>query len=202
MTDIASTHEATLRSAAAGDDQALAELVRLYHDRVYRFGLCVCRDAFDADDAVQEAFVALSRRPDVQRHRGLLAWLMTTIRNACLAMMRPFLRERARLGERVGNPEDIVDAMTPDALLDRFRLVQSVHRAIANVPQDQREVLVLRDVEGLSGEEVCARLGISSAAMKSRLHRARAMVRSELESMGTKEEEDPITRGRGRRDHR
>ena len=184
MTDVAGTHEATLRSAASGDDEALAELVRLYHDRVYRFGLRVCRDAFDADDAVQEAFVALARRPDVQRHQGLLAWLMTTIRNACLAMLRPLLRERARLGERVETADDIsVDAMTPDALLDRFRLVQSVHRAIAKVPLEQREVLVLRDVEGLSGEEVCSRLGISSAAMKSRLHRARAMVRSLLESV-------------------
>lgn len=61
------TSPALLDRSLAGDDTALRELVRLYHDRAYRFGRKVCRDGFDADDAVQMAFVILARRPDVQR---------------------------------------------------------------------------------------------------------------------------------------
>src|SRR5438046_9985095 len=94
-------------AASGGDDEALTLLIRAYHDRVYRFGQRVCRDSFDADDAVQEAFVALARRPDVARHRGVLSWLMTSVRNGCLRMLRPFLRQRGSLGER-GRAEEVV----------------------------------------------------------------------------------------------
>ena len=83
-------HARMVRAAAAGDDQALAAMVRLHHDRVYRFGLRVCRDPFDADDAVQEAFTRLAVRRDVVADQGALSWLMTVVRNACL---REILRQ-------------------------------------------------------------------------------------------------------------
>lgn len=174
-----SAHDNLLRAAASGDDQALETLVREYHHRVHRFGVRVCRDRFDADDAVQEAFMKLSQRPDVQRDRGALSWLMTTVRNACLRMFRPFTRERARLGDRIAL-EAIVDARTPDRALERWRVIEIVHRAIASLPPDARNVLVLRDIEGMSGEDVASMLGISVAAMKSRLFRARTTMRSLL----------------------
>ncbi|HYQ05340.1 MAG TPA: sigma-70 family RNA polymerase sigma factor [Polyangiaceae bacterium] len=167
-----------VRAAASGDDEALTLLVRAYHDRVYRFGQRVCRDSFDADDAVQEAFVALARRPDVARHSGALSWLMTTVRNACLRMLRPFLRERRSLGEREGGIEEVVSPLLdPQQTLERWELMQSVHAAIAALPRPYREVLVMRDLEGLSGEETCQALGLEPATMKTRLHRARQQVR-------------------------
>jgi RNA polymerase sigma-70 factor, ECF subfamily len=174
-------HQAILRAAAVGDDRALEILVRTYHDRVYRFGLRVCRDSFDADDAVQEAFVTLARRPDVVRHPGALSWLMTVIRNACRRMLRPLWRDRARL-EEIAGPTGAQPAasLDPEMALERWRLVDRVHRAIAGLEPVYREVLVLRDLEGLSGEQVCAALGLSAAAMKSRLHRARAAIRETL----------------------
>ena len=85
-----STHEQLLSAAARGDDNALASLVSAYHDRVYRFGLGVCRDGFDADDAVQEAFSKLARRPDVARSEGALFWLLRVVKNACLRLLLPF----------------------------------------------------------------------------------------------------------------
>jgi RNA polymerase sigma-70 factor (ECF subfamily) len=174
-------HQAILRAAALGDDDALELLIRGYHDRVYRFGLRVCRDPFDADDAVQEAFVKLSRRPDVVRDPGALSWLMTVVRNTCLRMLRPFRRTRALLGEQGQEGDGIASpALDPEAALERWRLVHLVHRAIAALDGPHREVLVLRDVEGQTGEQVCAALGLSEAAMKSRLHRARLMVREKL----------------------
>lgn len=161
-----------LALAARTDDAALAQLVRAYHARVYRYGARVCRDGFDADDAVQEAFIKLSARPDVARDRGALAWLFTVVRNACRRLLRPWQRERRHLGER-GDGE-VVDAN--DALA-RWALVRDVHAAIAQLDPDSREVLVLRDLEGLSGEETAATIGVPLATMKTRLHRARTRLR-------------------------
>jgi RNA polymerase sigma-70 factor (ECF subfamily) len=169
-------------AAARGDDEALTLLVRAYHDRVYRFGQRVCRDGFDADDAVQEAFVALARRPDVARHSGALAWLMTSVRNACLRMLRPFVRERRTWGERLEDADEAVGtALDPQQALERWELVQSVHAAIAALPHPFREVIVMRDLEGLSGEETCRALGLEPATMKTRLYRARQQLRALLQ---------------------
>lgn len=174
-------HRDVLRAASAGDDQALAELVRAYHDRVYRYGVRVCRDAFDADDAVQEAFIKLARRPDVMAHEGALSWLMSVVRRACRRMLRPFLRERQALGQRLALDDEVMaDDSTPQQALLRWELVREVHGAIAALDRSAREVLLLRDLEGLSGEETCQALGLEMAAMKTRLHRARAQLRAVL----------------------
>ena len=172
-------------AAARGDDEALTLLVRAYHDRLYRFGERVCRDQFDAEDAVQEAFHKLSLRPDVVRDPSAFSWLMTVVRNACLRMLRPFMRERRALGERAqgvdeldGAPSEQIDAQQA---LERWELVRAVHAAIALLDRPSREVLVLRDLEGLSGEETCSVLGLELATMKTRLHRARNQLRQELE---------------------
>ncbi|MBS2029136.1 MAG: RNA polymerase sigma factor [Deltaproteobacteria bacterium] len=181
------SHDGLLRAAAAGNDEALATLVRTYHDRVYRFGLRVCRDGFDADDAVQEAFVKLSRRPEVMRDPGALSWLMTTVRNACLRMLRPFIRERKTLGERLDAADSLdapSEALDPQAAMERWELIRAVHAAIAGLERPYREVLVLRDLEGLSGDETSRALGLEPAAMKTRLHRARTQLREALRERG------------------
>ena len=85
-----------LARALKGDSGAISELVKLYHDRVYRFGVRVCRDEFDADDAVQSAFVTLARRPDAQKSPQVAAWLFQVVKNACLTLMkRAGLQRRA-----------------------------------------------------------------------------------------------------------
>jgi RNA polymerase sigma-70 factor (ECF subfamily) len=170
-----------LERSLAGDEEALRELVRLYHDRAYRFGRSVCRDGYDADDAVQMAFIILARRPDVQISAGVLPWLYTVIRNACTAMLRPIA---SRLREPLSDSRQALDvpdeALTAEAALERFELVSEVHRAIAALDADSRAVLVLRDIEGLSGEETAARLKLTLAAMKTRLHHARLAVRASV----------------------
>jgi RNA polymerase sigma-70 factor (ECF subfamily) len=157
---------------------------------VYRFGLRVYRDGFDADDAVQEAFAKLARRPEVARDQSVLSWLMSAVRNACARMLRPFLREKRVLGDRVADVDAVVsEGSDPERALARWRLVHAVHRAIASLDRASREVLVMRDLEGLSGEQVCATLGLTQAAMKSRLHRARKELRQRLAKAGHLEAE-------------
>ena len=178
-------HKAQLAAAARGDDEALAQLVRAYHDRVYRFGLRVCRDGYDAEDAVQDAFARLATRPDVVRDPSALSWLFTVVRNACTRMLRPFARARRALGERVEDADATPSpALDPEAALERWRLVHAVHCAIATLELPYREVLVMRDLEGLSGPETCEALALTEATMKTRLHRARLDLRRQLERVG------------------
>jgi RNA polymerase sigma-70 factor, ECF subfamily len=178
-------HGIVLIAAASGDDEALSTLVRAYHDRVYRFGLRVCRDGFDADDAVQEAFSKLAKRPELLRDRSALSWLFSVVRHACLRMLRPFTRDRRHLGERVDEIDEVAhDELDPQTALERWELVRSVHTAIAQLERPYREVLVLRDLEGLSGAETCRVLGLELALMKTRLHRARSKLREALRQDG------------------
>jgi len=175
---------ATWRAAARGDDTALTALVREYHDRVYRFGRRVCRDAYDADDAVQEAFVTLARRREILGDPvGSLSWLMTVVRNACRRLWRPWARQRRALGQPVDVAEGAevpADTLDPQQALERWELVSAVHGALAALPRPYREVIVLRDLEGLSGDETAAALGLELAATKTRLHRARSALREAL----------------------
>ena len=170
-----------LARSAAGDKNAVRELVGLYHDQVYRFGRRVCRDDFDADDAVQMAFITLARRPDVQQSATVFPWLMKVVRNACLGMLRPLAaRRRESLSSSALEVPD--DALTPEAALERIELVSGVHDAISLLDVDAQAVIVLRYLEGMSTEETALRLNISVAAMKSRLHRARLAVRQHIQT--------------------
>lgn len=163
--------------AARGDDAALDELIRKYHQRVLRFGESVCRNGAEADDAVQEAFIKLSSRPDVVRHGGSLAWLFTTVKRMCLRFLAPFSK-RARL-TTLSAADETMSSTAHDAL-ERYELVARVHSAIATLPAELREVIVLRDLEGLSSAETAAVLKLNEGAMKSRLHTARMTLRERL----------------------
>jgi RNA polymerase sigma-70 factor, ECF subfamily len=174
----APTVHVPLRQALAGDDLALAELIRAHHAPLLRFGQRVCADAMDADDAVQEAFVKLARRSDLPRQAsGTLAWLFAVVRSQCLRLLRRARQLRSR-SSRAAEPW--APELTPEQLLSRYRLGELVQAALAELEQPHREVLVLRDIEGLSGEQVCAALSLTEPAMKSRLHRARANLRQAL----------------------
>jgi RNA polymerase sigma-70 factor (ECF subfamily) len=180
-------HADLTAAAARGDDEALAALVRAYHDRVYRFGLRVCRDGYDTDDAVQEAFTKLAKRPEVMGDPGALSWLLTVVRNACLRMLRPLVRERRPLGEQLEEDTGLPpDALDPQQALKRWELIHSVHAAIADLACTYREVLILRDLEGLPGEQTCQDLGLEQATMKTRLHRARAQLHEALLRRGAR----------------
>ncbi|HEX7929266.1 MAG TPA: sigma-70 family RNA polymerase sigma factor, partial [bacterium] len=153
-------------SAGPDDSRTLDLLVRAHRQRVFRFGLRVCRDAFDADDAVQDAFIALGNRPDVMRHAGMLSWLMTTVRHACQRMLRPFAGRARPTRLPVEHLEQLPSADPhPEAALEQARVVEQVNAAIQRLEPAYRDVLVLREIEALSGDEVCAALGLSTNAM-------------------------------------
>ncbi|MVO90361.1 sigma-70 family RNA polymerase sigma factor [Streptomyces sp. p1417] len=165
--------EQLIAAAQEGDVDATAALVAGSHPHVQRFAYSLCATPQDAEDAAQEALIILYRKIGMLRASGALAsWMFRIVRNECL--------RRARLALRSHGP--VPDTVVPsfeDEVLQRLE-AERVAAAIVALPADQRRVLILRDIQGYSGRMVAASLGLSTAAMKSRLHRARAAVRQEL----------------------
>ncbi|MBK9030903.1 MAG: sigma-70 family RNA polymerase sigma factor [Myxococcales bacterium] len=170
-------------AARAGDDAALAALIKQHQDRIYRFGLRMCRDPEDARDVLQETLLALARGvKDFRSEASLSTWLYTVARSHCIKARRRSKFAPAQVGSLDGEASATVVDPAPgpaQALSDR-RLAAALEDAIAALEPSHREVLVLRDVEGLAAAEVAEVLAISVDAVKSRLHRARAAVRAAL----------------------
>jgi RNA polymerase sigma-70 factor (ECF subfamily) len=95
---------------------------------------------------------------------------------------QPFdwLHTTRRFTDRVDIDQQLAQELSPDERLERYRIGQMVHEGIGTLDGAFREVLLLRDIDGLSGAEVCESLNLSESAMKSRLHRARVMLRESL----------------------
>ncbi|MFF7589436.1 RNA polymerase sigma factor [Kitasatospora purpeofusca] len=158
-------------AAQDGDAEAIAALVSGAHPHVRRFARSLCATPEDAEDAAQEALIILYRKIGMLRATGALAsWMFRIVRNECLRRARSALGERPVAGVAPYRSAE-------DEVLGRLEAAR-VAEAIAALPEDQRRVLVMRDVQGLSGRMVADALGLSTAAMKSRLHRARAAVRA------------------------
>jgi RNA polymerase sigma factor (sigma-70 family) len=164
--------EQVVSAAQRGDRRALAALVSGSHPNVRRFARTLCASPEDAEDAAQEALVVLYRKIGSLRAAAALAsWMFQIVRNECV--------RRARLSRPAPAGEAGTARSAEDSALARLELERIV-AAIAALPAEQRAVLVLRDVQGLSGTAVAQALGVSRAAMKSRLHRAREVLRMEL----------------------
>jgi len=165
--------EALVVAAQGGDAASISALVAGSHPHVQRFARSLCATPEDAEDAAQEAVIILYRKIGTLRaSRALASWMFRIVRNECVRRSRLVLRR----------PEPTLEPPSrsaEDDVLHRLE-VERVAAAIAALPEDQRRVLVLRDVQGQSGREVADALGISTAAMKSRLHRARAAVHAYL----------------------
>lgn len=180
------TDQELLDRARSGDRQALAELLERYQGRVYRFGMKMCRDPEDARDVLQDTLLAMAQT--VQDFRGassISTWLYTIARSFCIKKRRrsKFAPPQERSLETEVGPEAarLQDgAQGPDEALAGKQLEQAIERAIAALAPMYREVLLLRDVEGLTAPEVAEVLGISTQAVKSRLHRARLAVREQV----------------------
>ena len=166
-----------LTAARAGEAAALTELLERASGPAYRFSRGFCRDPHDAEDLVQEVLATLLR--SLATFRGdssLSTWTYTVTRRACAR-----LRKRASLDALLETREFAsAPADEPAPSAERRELGAALENAIAALPLVQREVVVMRDVEGLPAAEVGKVLGISERAVKSRLHRARMALRERL----------------------
>jgi RNA polymerase sigma factor (sigma-70 family) len=166
--------EQVVRTAQRGDPRAISALLYGSHAHVRRFAHALCASREDADEAAQEALIVLYRRIGTLRSAAALAsWMFKIVLNECIRRSRVV----------VGRPttSTATERSAEDAALARLEIERMVG-AIAALSPEQRAVIVLRDLRGLSGAATANALGLSRAAMKSRLHRGRETLRAELAS--------------------
>jgi len=179
--------EQLLTAARQGDRRALEALLERYQARIYRFGLRMCGDAEDAKDVLQDTLFALARR--VGHLRGAAAlptWLYKVARSFCIKRRRRGKFAPAAeysldvVGDGDGGMQVADPGRGPEERLAGRQLEAALAAAIASLPPAQREVLILRDIEGLAAAQVAEVLDLRIEAVKSRLHRARLTLRAHL----------------------
>ena len=171
---------------SSGSKESVGKLLEALAPTIHRFALRMCRDPEDARDVVQETMLAASRGlGDFRGDSSLSTWLFTIARSFCIKARRL----------RTGQPERMLSldsedlapvpsgAAAPDEAAGERELGRALEAAIDALEPMYREVLLLRDVEGLTAPEVATVLGIGVDAVKSRLHRARVAVRDRLAPM-------------------
>jgi RNA polymerase sigma-70 factor (ECF subfamily) len=170
-----------------GDIDAFGQVYARYERTVYRFAYHMLGHPDDADDIKQDTFVKVYRSlPNFRGQCGLLTWLLKVAANLC----RDRLKSQSRRGEvrLVTEMElDLRDhgemGADPALLLERKDLHATVYRVLLALPESQRELIVLRDVEGLSYQQIADVLGCSTASIKLRLFRARKGFKDRMESI-------------------
>jgi RNA polymerase sigma-70 factor (ECF subfamily) len=184
-------YAALVRGAAAGDADAMERLLMRAQEAAYRVSLLVCGHPEDAEDVMQDALMRTYRHVgQIGTPEAFRTWLYTTVRNACL------MRRRRRVGEparhvsieqdggdghdRTGPLEIEAHGRTADDELINAWVGGRLRTALGELPDSYRAVVVLREIEGLSTREVAGIMQLSEANVKTRLHRARAMLRERL----------------------
>ena len=184
-----STREQELISQVQrGHTELFYDLVRPYERRVYAAALAILRNESDAEDVVQEAMLkALANIRQFRAEARFSTWLIQITVNEALMRRR---RERTRMTEAIEDnrdeegeytPRDFADwREIPSEALERKEVRQKLAEALASLDRKYREVFVLRDMEQLNIQETAEALGISVASVKTRLLRARLMLRDLL----------------------
>ena len=163
-------------SARAGDRQAFAGLVHRHQDRVFGFLLRMIGTRDEAMDLTQDSFLkAWNALPDWRPEARFTTWLIQIARNAALDLLRR--RQRIKFVSFDANIDsDMVDghAPSPEKQFSDRQRISLLQRAVATLPADQREILLLRELEDMSYADLALILGINEGTVKSRLARARA----------------------------
>lgn len=165
--------------ARLGDKAALEAVLSSVAPAIHRFGLRMCKNAHDAEDVLQETLLTLvNHLGDFEGRSSLSSWVFAVTRSACVKKRRG-LKNRPPLGEEHLANES-TRSPSPETEAADQQLAAALSAALANLSDEQREVVLLRDVEGLTAPEAAAAIGVSIEALKSRLHRARGALREAL----------------------
>jgi RNA polymerase sigma-70 factor (ECF subfamily) len=184
----ADSDETLVERARAGSGAAFQKLVLRHQERAHTVALGLLRDEQDAREIVQEAFLRVFRRLDsFQGGSTFFTWLYRIVRNLCIDL----LRKPARRGADSVFPQDIDELIErpltfgnaegdPLQSLARGEIVRSVEQSLARLPSYHRQVIVMRELEGLSYEEMAERIGVSKGTVMSRLFHARRKLQRSL----------------------
>lgn len=194
-----------IRSAASGHYEAFEQLVGRYHHRIYRLAMAMTQSGLDAEEVVQETFLSVFRHLKDFRYRSAVStWIWRIATNAALMRLRSRRRKpQVSLEERGQSSSLLVSdasrlaevslaglaqgsqkswAKSGDEHMLTQELRQHLTAAIAELPEKYRMIVLLRDVEGYTNDDVAEALGLTVPTVKARLHRARLFVRQHLEA--------------------
>ncbi len=172
------------------DEAAFNAFVLRYQDRVFRILLRMLGDRAEAEDLAQEVFISIFKAIDSFRGDSQLStWVYRVASNHCRNRLKYLARRRQKLMDDF-DEEHVAAAQgtlspdrqgTPDRLLEARQTESLLEEGLARLDDEQRELVVLREVEHLSYEEIMAITGLPEGTVKSRLHRARSALREHLE---------------------
>ena len=195
------------RRAAGGDEDAFAQLVGLHEKKVYGLALRMCGNPEDAADAAQEAFLAAWKGlPRFRGEAGFSTWLYRLTSNAAIDHLRRVERQRGEVSRDGGGPglDAVDDAPSPQAQAEETELREAVAEGLSMLSEAHRQALLLRELRGLSYEEIASELRVDLGTVKSRISRARGSLRKILVKNGNlsgylpSKETETKTEGRGR----
>lgn len=174
-----------VKLAKSGDKKSLAQLVKNNEQTVYNFAFKICRDRDRAEHIMQETFYSMIKNlHQFDGNSKLSTWLYRILSNHCLMMAR---KEKSKSFVSIDNDDELYEdvytadwSSIPNKSVENTELRKILDESIDKLSPDYRVVFLLRDVEGLSTEETAELTGLSIPAVKSRLHRARAFLRKEI----------------------
>jgi RNA polymerase sigma-70 factor (ECF subfamily) len=173
-----------IEAAKKGDRKAMADLVKAYEKTVYNFAFKICRNQERAENIMQETFFSMVKSLNQFDGKSKLStWLYRIVANHCLMEARKKRLQFLSIDEDDGLYESGFAAdwnLIPSNSVENIELKSILDEAIQKLSPEYRAVFLLRDVEGLSTEETGKTTGLSVQAVKSRLHRARAFLRKEI----------------------
>ena len=186
--DVAGREASLIQRCAARDEYACAELVNEHQRMVYQLALNLLNDHNEALDLSQEVFLRVFRTIHAFRGQSSLrTWIYRIVVNQARNRQRWWRRrhraQQVSLDQHIqehGDFPDQGDGQSPDRLLGQKRLAERIRVALSRLPFDQKTALLLREIDGLSYEEIGFSLGIAVGTVKSRLARAREGLRSQL----------------------
>ena len=175
-----------------GNENAFNEIVSRYANKIYGFALRITRNSSDAEEVFQEVFLTLTKKLDTFRGESKFSsWLYRVTVNASYMYLRSQKKHESNIslenyypydekGTLMGRVMEKDWSSRPDIIIFSNEALKIIDKSINELPESYRTVFHLRDVEGLSNEEVADILEISIPAVKSRLHRARLFLRDRL----------------------
>ena len=183
------TEKELVRAAQRGDDSAFEELVRTYEKRVYHLALRMCGNVDDAYEVAQEAF--LSAWKGMRFFRGdssFSTWLYRLTSNAAIDFLRRQRRQGGSDGVSLDDEDTFLEvadpAPSPHQQAERLELRDALARGLGALSPEHRQVLLLRELQGLTYEEIAAARELDLGTVKSRIARAREKLRKYLVASG------------------
>jgi RNA polymerase sigma factor (sigma-70 family) len=182
--------EALIQTARAGALEAFNSLVLLHQARAYNLAYRILSDEAAAADAIQDAFILAYRHIGQFTQGSFFAWLYRIVTNVCYDALRYQKRRPALSLTQLSGDDDEEHELdlpttedSPEMMIQRNELANLLQRHISALPIDQRTVLVLSDVQGLSDKEIAGIMRTNVGTVKSRLSRARSKMRRSLGGM-------------------